>query len=81
MKPTTFCLIVSLAVAVLVIAILCQGPKKKQKEGFQSNGIQMGIGMAVLVLLVLFAGFFLFYWNVPNQPPNFARKISYFNLN
>jgi hypothetical protein len=69
MKTTTLCLVISLAVSVLFIAILLQGPTKKTKEGFAMNVEEVGIGVAIGigVCLVVFAGFFFFFYSVPKK--------------
>lgn len=72
MKTTTLCLVISLAISVLIIAILLQGPAKKTKEtkeGFAMNVEEVGIGIAIGigVCLVVFAGFFFFFYSVPKK--------------
>ena len=82
MKTVTLCIVVTLALAVLIGAILLQKPKKK--EGFQGNVKEVGLGIAIaiVILLVVFAGFFLFYYSVPKQPNNIVNRAAYyFNAN
>ena len=84
MKTTTLCLVVSLAVSVLIVAILLQGSKKKQtKEGFSTNvqEVGMGVGIGIAVILVVFFGFFLYFYTSPKQPNVIASRYSmYYNL-
>jgi preprotein translocase subunit YajC len=72
MKPTTFCLIISASIAVLVFAILAQNPKQK-KDGFVANLIEenwemsMGVGITIGIVLVLILVFFIYLWNQPKK--------------
>lgn len=68
MKTVTLCIVVTLALVVLFGAILLQKPKKK--EGFQASTkeVGLGLGLAIGFLLVIFAGFFLFFYSVPKTP-------------
>ena len=61
MKPALFCLVATLAVTTLIVAILLQKPKKK--EGFVDFIQQMpvAIGLGVLVLIVFAVSFLFFY--------------------
>ena len=85
MKTTTLCIVVSLSIAILVIAILYQNPKKTS-EGFEvaanAKEIGMGVAIALGILAVIFGGFFLFFYSFPKQPNVVAvpRKSFYYNL-
>ena len=70
MKTTTLCLVVTLAITVLILAILWQGPKKKTKEGFATDAkeVGIGIGIGIAVILVVFFGFFLYFYSFPKKP-------------
>ena len=84
MKPIVLCLVVSLSLATLVVAILLKGNKEaaaKKKEGFLSSGNEFPIGMAVtvaLVLVVFMVAFFSFY-SFP-KAPNVLPRNGYYNL-
>jgi hypothetical protein len=88
MKTTTLYIVVSLSIAVLVIATLYQKPvqTKKSKEGFEvtANAKEIGIGVAIAlgILLVIFGGFFVFFYSHPKQPNVVvpSRKSFYYNL-
>jgi Flp pilus assembly protein protease CpaA len=73
MKTTTLCIVVCVSLAVLVVAILLKKPAKKQtKEGFEvpANAKEIGIGIAIAlaILLLVFGGFFMFFYSTPKQP-------------
>lgn len=73
MKTTTLCIVVCVSLAVLVVAILLQKPAKKQtKEGFEvpanAKEIAIGIAIALGILLLVFGGFFMFFYSTPKQP-------------
>ena len=81
MKPWLFCLAISLSLAVLVVAILLKGPKPKTKEGFQiDNQVNMGLLIGAGVLMVIFGGFFLFFYSFPKKPNVVVRIPAYFNM-
>ena len=83
MKTTTLCLVVTLALTVLILAILWQGPKKKPKEGFATNVKEVGIGVAIgiAIILVVFLGFFVYFYSFPKQPNVvIPRRSLYWNM-
>jgi uncharacterized BrkB/YihY/UPF0761 family membrane protein len=81
MKPWLFALAISLSLATLIGAILLKGPQKKQKEGFQTNNsVNMGLVIGGVVLVVIFGGFFLFFYSVPKRPNAAIGRTPYFNL-
>ena len=71
MKPIFFCLIVSISIAVLVVAILAQKPK--QKEGYVANLVEenwkvgMGIGVAIGAVSILLVVFLVYYFTQPKK--------------
>lgn len=73
MKTTTLCIVVCVSLATIVVAILLQKPAKKEtKEGFEvpANAKEIGIGVAIAlgIVFIVFAGFFIFYYSLPKQP-------------
>ena len=88
MKTTTLCIVVCVSIAVLVVAILLKKPAKKQtKEGFEvtANAKEIGIGIAIAlaILLLVFGGFFMFFYSIPKQPNVVInpRRSFYYNMN
>ena len=88
MKTTTLCIVVCVSLATIVVAILLQKPAKKQtKEGFEvpANAKEIGIGIAIAlgILILVFGGFFMFYYSTPKQPNVVMapRRSIYLNTN
>ena len=80
MNPTTQCILVTLSLVILALAIL-QPPSKPSKEPFVAEIEQVGIGVgAGIAFLLLIIGVFFFYYNTPNEPTYVRRRFTYYNM-
>ena len=80
MNPILQCLLITISLIVLLLAIL-QPQTRKTKEPFVAELQQGSIGISVGVgLILLFLGLFFVYSSIPKEPNVIPRRSTYYNL-